>query len=60
MTSKLSDFNAFQDFQIDFKSTLRKLYKSSKPQPKDLQIIAFLHKVEKTYNQWAFRKQFII
>lgn len=57
MTSKLSDFNTLQDFQIDFKSTLSKLHESGEPLPKDLQIAAFLHGVEETYSQWAFAKQ---
>lgn len=57
MSSKLSNFNNFQNFQIDFKSTLNKLHKSSKPLPKDLQIVGFLHEVEKTYSQWLFAKQ---
>lgn len=57
MTSKLSAFNTLQDFQIDFKSTLSKLYKSGELLLKDLQIAAFLYKVEETYSQWAFAKQ---
>lgn len=57
MISKLSIFNSFQDFQIDFKSILSKLYKSGKPFPKDLQIVAFLYGVEEIYSQWAFIKQ---
>ena len=57
MTSKLSDFNNLQDFQIDFKSTLSKLHESGEPLPKDLQIAAFLHGVEETYSQWAFAKR---
>ncbi len=31
MTSKLSDFNTLQDFQIDFNSTLSKLHKRGQP-----------------------------
>lgn len=47
MTFKLSAFNILQDFQIDFKLTLSKLYKSSKSFSKDLQIVAFLYRVKK-------------
>ena len=60
MTSKLNNFNNLQDFQINFKLTLSKLYDSGKPLLKDLQIAALLHGVEKTFNQWAFAKQFTI
>ena len=57
MTSKLSDFNTLQYFQIDFTLTLSKLHESGEPLPRDLQIAAFLHGVEETYSQWAFAKR---
>lgn len=46
MTSRLSTFNSLQDFQINFKSTLSKIYKSGKLLLKDLQITTFLYRVE--------------
>ena len=51
MTSKLSDFNNLQDFYINFKSTLNKVYKSGKSLQKSLQIAVFLYEIEKTYSQ---------
>ncbi|MCJ1344015.1 hypothetical protein MMC31_002215 [Peltigera leucophlebia] len=56
MTSKLSDFNALQDFQIDFKSTLSKLHENGEPLPKDLQIAAFLHGVEGHLEESCWKK----
>ena len=35
MTFKLNNFNNLQDFRINFKSTLNKLYENGKSLPKD-------------------------
>ena len=58
MTTKLNGYPSFEEYQLNFKSTLRKLHESEAPPlPKDLQLAAFLHGVEETYGQWAFAKR---
>ncbi len=57
MTTKLNEYPSVEEYQLNFKSTLRKLHESGAFLPKDLQFAAFLHGVEETYSQWAFAKR---
>ena len=56
MATKLNEYSSVEEYQLNFKSTLRKLHESEAPLPKDLQLAAFLRGVEETYSQWAFAK----
>lgn len=60
ITTKLNKYSSVEEYQLNFKPTLEKLYKSGVPLPKDLQLASFLYGVKETYSQWVFAKRFTI
>lgn len=60
MTIKLNEDPSVKEYQLIFKSSLRKLHDSVASPPKDLQLTAFFHKVEETYTQSVFAQRLII
>lgn len=56
ITTKLNKYFSVKEYQLNFKLTLQKLYKSGAFLPKNLQLTAFFHRIEEIYSEQVFVK----